>query len=74
MPDILERIAWGRPDSLRRPFCALCSGYVGFGDDPDDFENVAMVELYKPDGSAARFCRTCGDDVIRAILERKRQK
>jgi hypothetical protein len=45
-----RRIAWGRPDGAPRPFCAYCAAHL---------KKEQSVMLFRPDGSAARFCDGC---------------
>jgi hypothetical protein len=45
------RVAWGRPDSPVRPFCAYCHGQLGEDDVP--------LAVWQDDGSMARFCERC---------------
>lgn len=56
-PEVAKQICWGRPDSPRRPFCALCHGYL----DDDD----VPVMIWKPDGSGAAFCDPCVERLFR---------
>jgi hypothetical protein len=51
-----NRVAWGRPDSPPRPFCAYCSAFL-----PKD--SVPLM-LWREDGSAARFCDRCAELVM----------
>jgi hypothetical protein len=55
-PEYAAKIAWGLPDSPRRPFCALCSCYL-------DDETVPFM-LFKEDGGGASFCDKCTDDLL----------
>jgi hypothetical protein len=54
---IFESIVWGKPDSSRRPLCALCHGAL-----PD----VPFI-MWKPDGSAASFCDKCAEDLFEVL-------
>jgi hypothetical protein len=42
-------LAWGRPDSPRRPLCAICHGAL-----PE-----VPVMMFTEDGWAANFCDKC---------------
>lgn len=55
-PDVLKRIAWGRPDSPQRPLCGLCHGAL-----PD----VPLI-LMRDAGEVASFCDACVDEVLEA--------
>lgn len=44
-------VAWGAPDSPRRPLCSYCHGRI-------DEDDVPLM-LFKDDGSLAQFCDKC---------------
>lgn len=44
-------VAWGKPDSPRRPLCSYCAGKIGEDDIP--------LMMFKTDGSLAQFCDKC---------------
>jgi hypothetical protein len=48
-----SRVAWGRPESPRRPLCAYCHAGIG--------EEEVPLMLWKPDGSGAQFCDECAE-------------
>ena len=47
------RLAWGKPDSPVRPFCAYCHAYI-----PDD--DVPLM-FWADDGSAISLCEACSE-------------
>ena len=49
-------ISWGKPDSPRRPLCAICHGPL----DP------VPLMMWKEDGSCASFCDECVEEWITA--------
>jgi hypothetical protein len=46
-----NRIAWGKPDSVRSALCSYCFTSIGEDDVP--------LILYAEDGHAAQFCDGC---------------
>jgi hypothetical protein len=50
------RLAWGRPDSPRRPLCSYC--HAGISDD-----DVPLM-MWREDGSAVQFCDSCAEEWI----------
>jgi hypothetical protein len=61
-PRVLERIAWGLPESPRRPFCALCHGFIGEDDVP--------LMIWRADGSGASICDKCIGDLLHVAATR----
>jgi hypothetical protein len=56
-----NRIAWGRPDSPMRPFCAYCCAYI-----PDE---AVPFMIWDNDGNAASFCDACFEKWVVAAYE-----
>ena len=52
------RVAWGRPDSPVRLFCAYCAAFLE--------EDSVPLMLWRVDASAARFCDACAEAWIEA--------
>lgn len=51
-------IAWGKPNSPRRPLCAICHGPL---------PEVPLM-MWKSDGSGVSFCDHCTETWIQVVL------
>jgi hypothetical protein len=52
--EVMDKLAWGRPDSRMRSLCALCHGAL-----PD-----VPLMMWREDGAMVSLCDKCARDSI----------